>query len=270
MPTAVLFPGQGSQTSDMRDLVAAEAPDLLERAGDEPFARASESTEFAQPAIFCASVAGWRRLERELDTAPAAVSGHSLGEFAALVAADAIDAADALGLVTLRGRLMAQADTGGTMLALLGATDERAEELADEHDVSVANFNAPGQVVLSGPVERLDQVAEHARDEGLKALELGVAGAFHSPAMAAAVSPFAAALEDAPFRKPLTAVFSCLTAAPMTDPRRDLALALTGPVRWTDTVRALAERGIDTFVDAGPGRVLQKLVKRIVPEASRA
>src|SRR3712207_4132015 len=126
MPTAVLFPGQGSQEPGMRDLVAAEAPDLLARCeelvGADPFERVAESTRFAQPAIFCASIAGWRRL----DVKPVAVAGHSLGELAALVAADAIDADAALELVVLRGREMADAG-GGTMLALLGADDETAE-----------------------------------------------------------------------------------------------------------------------------------------------
>jgi malonyl CoA-acyl carrier protein transacylase len=156
------------------------------------------------------------------------------------------------------------------MLALLGASDARAHELALEHGVAVANLNAPGQIVLSGPADALFQLAADARDEGYKALELGVAGAFHSPAMAPSVPPFAAALESAPFRTPRTTVFSGLTAQPMGDPRKDLADALTGPVRWTDTMLALAQHGIDTFVDAGPGRVLQKLAKRIVPELARA
>src|SRR5687767_12081529 len=144
MPTAVLFPGQGSQQPGMGDLVAAEAPELLERClalvGADPFERVGESTRFAQPAIFCASVAGWRRL----DATPVAAAGHSLGELAALVAAEALDPIDALGLVVLRGALMADAG-GGTMLALLGAGDDDAEALAAEHGATVANYNAPGQ-----------------------------------------------------------------------------------------------------------------------------
>src|SRR4051794_39967696 len=162
MPTAILFPGQGSQAPGMLDLVAAEAPDLLERCRelveDDPFARAGDSTRFAQPAIFCASVASWRRA-RDAAGTPIAVAGHSLGEFAALVAAEALDPFDALELVVLRGRLMWEAGEragGGSMLALLGAEEADAARLAAAHGVVVANLNAPGQVVLSGPLAGLE------------------------------------------------------------------------------------------------------------------
>jgi malonyl CoA-acyl carrier protein transacylase len=274
MPTAVLFPGQGSHLPGMRDLVAHEAPALLGRclelAGSDPFERVAESTRFAQPAIFCASVAGWLRLQREADRPleVVAVAGHSLGELAALVAAGALDALDALELVDLRGRLMAEA-RDGTMLALLGADDETAEAVAHGHGVTVANYNAPGQVVLSGPVAALEGAAATARAHGHKALELGVAGAFHSPAMEPAVAPFAAALALTTFAPPAFPVISCATAEPMTDPATELAAALTRPVRWTQTMRTLAALGADTFVDAGPGRVLHKLVKRNL-ETARA
>jgi [acyl-carrier-protein] S-malonyltransferase len=264
MPTAILFPGQGSQDPDMRGLVAAEAPDLLERClelvGEDPFARVADSTRFAQPAIFCASVAGWRRL-RDLAAPPAAVAGHSLGEFAALVAAEALDPFDALGLVVLRGRLMADVG-GGSMLALLGASDEDARRIARTHGVVVANENAPGQVVLSGAGGALEAAAAAARAEGHKAMELGVAGAFHSPAMTPAVGPFATVLAHTELRPAAFPVISGLTGREMTDPRRDLADALTHPVRWSAVMQELARRGVDRFVDAGPGRVLAKLVKR--------
>jgi malonyl CoA-acyl carrier protein transacylase len=265
MATAALFPGQGSHQPGMRDLVGAHAPELLDRClhlvGTDPFDRAAESTRFAQPAIFCASVAGWRALDREVSGDVVATAGHSLGEFAALVAADAVDATAALELVVLRGRVMEHAG-GGTMLALLGADDETAEALAFAHGVSVANFNAPGQVVLSGAAAALDDVAAAARAHGVRAMELGVAGAFHSPAMEPAIAPFAAALASVAFRAPRVPVVSCATAAPFTDPRRELAAALTAPVRWTETMRALAGLGADTFADVGPGGVLHKLVKR--------
>ena len=270
MPTAALFPGQGSHVPGMRDLVAAHAPDLLDRClhlvGADPFERAAESTRFAQPAIFCASVAGWRALGAEVRDDVVAVAGHSLGEFAALVAADAVDARAALELVVLRGRLMAEAG-GGTMLALLGADEETAHALAHRHGVTVANLNAPGQVVLSGDAAALDAAADAARAHGLRAMELGVAGAFHSPAMEPAVGAFAVALDSAEFFAPRVPVVSCATAQPLTDPRRELAAALTTPVRWTATMRALAEVA-DTFVDVGPGRVLGKLVKRNLETAS--
>jgi len=264
MPTAVLFPGQGSQQPEMRDHVAAHAPELLERClhlvGADPFARAAESTRFAQPAILCASIAGWRALDASVRSDTIAVAGHSLGELAALVAAGALDELAALELVVLRGRLMAAAG-GGTMLALLGADEETADALAHRHGVTVANYNSPGQVVLSGPADALDDAATAARPHGLRAMELGVAGAFHSPVMAPAVPAFAAALDEVAFAAPRITVISCATAAPLADPRRELAAALTTPVRWTATMRALAEL-VDTFVDVGPGRVLHKLVKR--------
>jgi [acyl-carrier-protein] S-malonyltransferase len=271
--TALLFPGQGSHEPEMIDLVAAEAPDLLERClelvEDDPFARVADSTRFAQPAIFCASIAGWRRA-RDLAPRPVAVAGHSLGELAALVAADALDALEALELVVLRGRLMWEAGErsgGGAMLALLGASDEVAANLAAAHGVVVANQNAPGQVVLSGPGVRLDAAAEQARADGLRAMELGVTAAFHSPAMAPALGPFATALAHVELRAPAIPVISGLTGRPMTHPRRDLAGALTQPVRWTAVMRALADRGVQRFIDAGPGRVLAKLAKRNVPGA---
>src|SRR4051794_38880063 len=144
---AVLFPGQGSQERGMRDLVAGFAPDLLDLCldliGDDPFERVDDSTRFAQPAIFCASVAGWRRSGLAPHD-PTAVAGHSLGESAALAAADALDDHDALRLVVTRAALMADAG-GGTMLALLGASPEAARQLAADHGVVVANDNAPGQ-----------------------------------------------------------------------------------------------------------------------------
>src|SRR3954451_11074299 len=220
-PTAVLFPGQGSQEPEMRDLVAAEAPELLDRCvelvGEDPFARVPDSTRFAQPAIFCASVAGWRRAAAQLER-PVAVAGHSLGECAALVAAEALDAQDAMELVVLRGQLMWEAGErsgGGAMLALLGASDDQADRLAAAHGAYVANENAPGQVVLSGAAGAIAAAARAARDDGLRAMELGVTGAFHTPAMAAATEPFAEALADAEFREPAFPVISCLTAAPM-------------------------------------------------------
>src|SRR4051812_5046760 len=201
-PTAVLFPGQGSQERGMRDLATEHAPDLLDQClqliGEDPFERVDDSTRFAQPAIFCASVAGWRRSGLGPHD-PVAVAGHSLGEFAALVAAGAVDDHDALRLVVTRAALMADAG-GGTMLALLGARPEAAQELAADHGVVVANDNAPGQIVLSGDGDALTEAARGARESGLRTMKLGVAGAFHSPAMAGAVPAFEAALGQGEFR----------------------------------------------------------------------
>jgi [acyl-carrier-protein] S-malonyltransferase len=273
--TAVLFPGQGSQTPEMRDEVAQARPDLLDAVvdlvGDDPFARVEESTAFAQPAIFCASLATWSRVRDRVD--PAAMAGHSLGELTALTAAGAVDELDALKLVVLRGRLMAEsgaASGGGTMLAVLRGTPSRAAALAARHGVAVANDNAPDQVVLSGARESLEGAGNDARAQGMRAMMLDVAGAFHSPQMAAAVAPFRAALADTAFRAPAVPVISCATAAPFADPARELADALVRPVRWRETMSALAEQGVTTFVDAGPGRVLAKLAPRCVPDVAAA
>jgi malonyl CoA-acyl carrier protein transacylase len=256
----------------MRDDVR---PDLLdavcELVGDDPFARVDESTAFAQPAIFCASLSSWTRIADRVD--PVALAGHSLGEITALTAAGALDELDALRLVVLRGRLMAEAGAasgGGTMLAVLRGTPARAAALAARHGVSVANDNAPDQVVLSGGRAELEGAGNDAGAQGLRAMMLDVAGAFHSPQMAAAVAPFAEALAQVDFREPRIKVVSCATAAPFTDPPGELARALTSPVRWRETMTALAADDITTFVDAGPGRVLAKLAPRNVADAAAA
>lgn len=272
-PSAVLFPGQGSQTPDMRAFVAAARPDLLDVAceliGEDPFARVEESTRFAQPAILCASLAGWTRLRDHID--PVALAGHSLGEFSALAAAGVLSDEDALRLVVIRGDHMArsgEASGGGTMLALMGASAAQSEALAARHGVSVANDNAPGQVVLSGAPDALENVREDARAQGLKALPLGVAGAFHSPQMQGAVEPFRAALAEADFGEPQIPVISCATARPFEDPAAELAEALVSPVRWRDTMSTLDGLGVQAYVDAGPGRVLAKLAPRCIRSAS--
>ncbi|WCB96308.1 Polyketide biosynthesis malonyl CoA-acyl carrier protein transacylase BaeC [Baekduia alba] len=270
--TAVLFPGQGSQTPGMRDDVRPDLLDaVIELVGDDPFARVDESTAFAQPAIFCASLSNWTRLADRVD--PVALAGHSLGEITALTAAGALDELDALKLVVLRGRLMAEAGAasgGGTMLAVLRGTPARASALAARHGVTVANDNAPDQVVLSGARAALEGAGNDARAQGLRAMMLDVAGAFHSPQMADAVAPFSAALAATEFRAPRVKVVSCATAAAFTDPRVELAKALTSPVRWRETMAALAADDIATFVDAGPGRVLAKLAPRTVANAAAA
>jgi [acyl-carrier-protein] S-malonyltransferase len=267
---ALLFPGQGSQTPDMRDDVARALPDLLEQCielvGEDPFERVDESTRFAQPAIFCAGIAGWTKLDIE----PAMAAGHSLGEFGALVAADVLSADDALRLVVLRGRLMAEADDTGSMLALLGGTPDDAKAIAASADVTVANDNAPGQVVLSGDREALAEAEEAAREYGVRAMPLDVAGAFHSPAMEPAVAPFRAALDEVELGTPRFPVYSCSTAAPFTDVRAELTSALTRPVLWRETFQAMIAAGAEDFVEAGPGNVLSKLARRITKETANA
>jgi [acyl-carrier-protein] S-malonyltransferase len=268
---AGLFPGQGSHTGALRDQVGRVLPALLaeclELVGGDPFARAGESTRFAQPAIFCASLAGWQ--QRPATIEPAALAGHSLGELSALVAAGALDQAAGLRLAVRRGELMAAASDGREegMLAVLGATEQQAMDLAAQHELVLANDNAPGQVVLAGPTVRLRAASGAAREQRVRAILLDVAGAFHSPSMAAAVKPFRAELELVEFRAPAIPVISGATARPFEDMRAELSAAIVSPVRWRETMQALGELGVDTFVDFGPGKVLAKLVARNLPEA---
>jgi [acyl-carrier-protein] S-malonyltransferase len=265
--TAILFPGQGSQTSEMRDTVKAVRPDLLESVidvvGEDPFERAGDGTQFAQPAIFCASLAGWEALGRPLGDM---MAGHSLGELGALVAAGSLRERDGLELVALRGRLMQQSGEragDGGMIALLGAgAAEHAQALADAHGLSVANDNSPQQIVLSGARAVLAEAGAAARELGLRALELDVTGAFHSPMMASAVPEFEAALAEVEVGEPRVPVVSAVTAEPFDDIRTRLVEALTHPVRWRETMLAMHAMGAERFVEVGPGRVLTGLAKR--------
>ncbi len=267
--TALLFPGQGSQTDDMRADVERYRPDLIELAeqevGEDPFPRVDETTRFAQPALFCASLAGLARLD---GLEPDFYAGHSMGEIAALVAAGSLSTEDGLHVVALRGRVMDEAaahaaDSG--MLALRGDL-ELAQQLADRHGLTVANDNAPGQVVLSGHDEGLEAAASEAEEEGARTTRLPVAGGFHSPAIESAVPEFEQALAEIEFGSPRAPVFSGVTAEPFDDPARQLAQSLTSPVRWREILLALHERGARRFVETGPGKVLTGLVKRTLDD----
>jgi [acyl-carrier-protein] S-malonyltransferase len=268
-PTAILFPGQGSLTPDSAEHARAVCPELVKRAtelvGDDPFRLAHERTDYAQPAIFVASIAGWR--EREVPGA-VAMAGHSLGELSALAAAGAVDVDDALRLVVLRGKLMQEAaqGNGGGMVALLGGDADGAQALAAEHGLAVANDNAPGQLVLSGPLAGVEGIKRTARERGFKALVLDVAGAFHSPCVEPARQPFLDALREARWSEPTVPVVSGVTVAPFTDPPQQLADALVAPVRWREVMTALFDLGAREFVDVGPGHVLARLVPRNLPE----
>jgi malonyl CoA-acyl carrier protein transacylase len=251
----------------MRDTVKAVRADLLDAAievvGEDPFERVGDGTQFAQPAIFCASLAGWEALERPLGDF---MAGHSLGELAALVAAGSMSEHEGLELVALRGRLMQQAGEragDGGMIALLGAgAADHAQELAEGHGLSVANDNSPQQIVLSGARSALPVAAAAAEELGLRAMELDVTGAFHSPMMASAVPEFEAGLARADIREPRVTVVSAVTAEPFDDIRARLVEALTRPVRWRETMLALHALGAERFVEVGPGRVLTGLAKR--------
>src|ERR1700753_819333 len=230
--TAILFPGQGSQTPEMRELVERVRPELLElvveAVGEDPFPRADDGTNFAQPAIFCASLAGWSSIGSPV---PGLMAGHSLGELGALAAAGVLQDRDALSLVTLRGKLMYESGLAagdGSMVAVMGAgAADHAQEIADASELTVANDNSPMQIVLSGARANIPAALESAKGMGLRAMELDVTGAFHSPMMAAAVPEFERALAEGELREAITTVISAVTARPFAHPRRGLADAVT-------------------------------------------
>ncbi len=248
--TAALFPGQGVSLHGAREPVLELCPSLLERCCElldaDPFEHASQSTRFAQPAIFLAGVAGWRALQDDAEQAPSALAGHSLGELTALAAAGVFELEDALALVILRGALMADAaerQGDGGMLAILKGSAGDARELAAAHGVQIANDNAPGQTILSGPRAALDAAASGAREHGLRAIRLDVAGAFHSPAMQSACAPLYDALGAVTIAPPRISVYSGMTAAPFGDVRGELgARARAARALARDDARAARRR----------------------------
>ena len=245
----------------MRSVVERLRPDLLELCQEElrldPFEHVADGTHMAQPAIYCASLAGWSLLE---DTNVDMMAGHSLGEFAALVAAGAMSERDGLRLVALRGKLMHRA-TGGGMMAV-GTSVDHATELAERFGLTLANDNSPEQVVLSGDAEAVDAACNRAKVEGVRAARLRVSGAFHSPAMGTAAPELRAALDKIDLDEARVPVYSGVTAAPFDDARARLVEGLTSPVRWRETVLAMRDRGATRFLEVGPGRVLTGLVRK--------
>ncbi|MBS1886245.1 MAG: ACP S-malonyltransferase [Actinobacteria bacterium] len=266
--TALLFPGQGSQTSTMAAVAAAQLPELVEQAreelGADPFEQIGEGTHFAQPALFIAGLAHWRAAG-----APAAgfYAGHSLGELPALVAAGALEAGAGLRLAVVRGRLMDEASAvrPGGMVASLGGSDEVVRKVAAEFELTIANDNAPGQVILSGDSERVGEARKALRAEGAKAIRLPVAGAFHSPLMEPAIPGYREILAATEF-VPAPGAWSSITAAPFDDVRADLLAALTEPVRWRDTLVAMHAAGAAAFLETGPGDILTGLSRRTLGE----
>ena len=248
----------------MRDTVAECRPDLLDLAielvGADPFEYVADGTRFAQPAIYCASLAGWEQLGRPH---PAAAAGHSLGELAALAAAGALDHADGLRLAARRGELMQKAAErgGGGMLAVLGSP-ELAVEVARTTGLTVANLNAPDETILAGPRDSLDEARRDVKERGARAIRLPVKGAFHSPEMESALSGYGEVLAETAFAEPVFPVLSCISARRFVAPRHELASALVQPVRWQETVLELRRHGIDEWVETGPGTVLTRLVER--------
>ena len=280
---AYVFPGQGAQFVGMgKDLYDnnPEAKELFEKANDILGFRITDlmfngteedlkQTKVTQPAIFLHSVLLAKSLGD--DFKPDMVAGHSLGEFSALVAAGALSFEDGLKLVSKRAHAMQKACEAqpSTMAAVLALPDEKVEELCAEVDdiVAPANYNCPGQVVISGTVPGIDAACEKMLAAGAKrALKLKVGGAFHSPLMQPAHDELAAAIETVEFKTPVCPVYQNVDGKPHTDPeeiKANLVKQLTAPVRWTYDVEAMIADGATEFVELGPGSVLQGLVKKI-------
>lgn len=286
MGYAAVFPGQGSQTIGMADpwtthpagrAVLDEASEAIGRdvvAGcrdDDALA----TTEFVQPALLACGVASFRVADAEGVGPWIGASGHSLGEFGALVAADVLTLAEALGIVVVRGRAMQRAgeERPGTMAALLGADAAAAEALCDEArdgDVLlVANLNSPVQSVASGSIAAIERLEALAKERKVRAVRLSVAGAFHSPLMEPAVAEIDAAIDAVTFRAPRFPIAENVRGDLVDDPNELAALLarhVISPVRWEDCARALAGAGATTFVECGVGDVLTKMQKRIDPD----
>jgi [acyl-carrier-protein] S-malonyltransferase len=252
----------------MAAVSAERRPDLVEQAREEldadPFEQIGEGTHFAQPALFIAGLAYWKAAgEPSADF----YAGHSLGELPALVAAGALAADAGLRLAVVRGSLMEEASAvrPGGMVAALGGTDEVVRAVAERFGLTLANDNAPGQMVLSGDADQVAEARKALRAEGAKAIRLPVAGAFHSPLMEPAIPGYKEILDATEFA-PAPGTYSCITAAPFDDVRADLLAALTEPVRWRDTLTAMRAAGAGSFLETGPGDILTGLSRRTLGE----
>ena len=282
---AYVFPGQGAQFVGMgKDLYESneQARELFEKANEilgfritdimfEGTAEDLKQTKVTQPAVFLHSVISAIVLGVE----PEMVAGHSLGEFSALVVAKALSFEDGLRLVAARAMAMQKAcelNPSG-MAAVLGLPDEKVEEVCAQIDgvVVPANYNCPGQLVISGANEAIDAACEKMKEAGAKrALKLPVGGAFHSPLMEPARIELEAAIRATTYNKPICPVYQNIDAKPYTDPeelKRNSIAQLTSPVRWTQTVQNMVADGASSFRELGPGNVLQGLIKKIAPEA---
>ena len=282
MKKAYVFPGQGSQFPGMAKALYegnAKGKELLEKANDILGFRITDimfegtpddlkATRVTQPAIFLHSVVLAKCYE---GFRPDMVAGHSLGEFSALAAAEAISFEDALRLVYIRATQMQLCceKVPGTMAAIVGLPDEKVEEICSSCDgiVIPANYNCGGQVVISGEKTAVEQACEKAKAEGAKrALPLAVSGAFHSPLMEPARVELGKAIEETSIVEPICPIYQNVSAQAVTDPqtiKKNLLAQLTSPVRWTQSVRNMLADGADYFMEIGPGTVLQGLVKRI-------
>jgi len=289
MAHAYIFPGQGSQFSGMgKNLYESNstAKELFEQANDIAGFRISDvmfsgtdedlkKTNVTQPAVFLHSVIAFKTLA---DAKPDMVAGHSLGEFSALVANKVLSFEDAFRLVNIRAAAMQKACelNPSTMAAVLALADEKVEEVCAKvynetgEVVVAANYNCPGQLVISGSIKGIEIACEQMKAAGAKrALVLPVGGAFHSPLMLPAKEELAAAIEAAVFNIPSCPVYQNVVAKAITDPtliKQNLIEQLTGAVRWTQSIQAMIADGATHFTEAGPGKVLQGLVLKINKE----
>lgn len=285
---AYVFPGQGAQFVGMgKDLYdnSPIAKEYFEKANEILGYRITDlmfegtpedlrQTKVTQPAVFLHSVISALALGEEFQ--PDMVAGHSLGEFSALVAAKALTFEEGLKLVYARAMAMQKACEmePSTMAAVLGLDDETVEEVCEqinkEHVVVAANYNSPGQLVISGSIEGIDKACEVLKERGARrALKLPVGGAFHSPLMEPARQELQTAIESALVSKPICPVYQNVNANPQTEPesiKKNLIAQLTAPVRWTQTVKNMINDGADEFIELGPGDVLKGLVKKLNPE----
>jgi [acyl-carrier-protein] S-malonyltransferase len=282
--TIALFPGQGVQAAGMDGGLAASASDVFDVASDVLGIDVAElcregrsgradlgSTRWAQPAVLACSVASFGVLAESGDPIPA-VAGHSIGEYAALVASGALELADAVALVALRAGATddaAQATPGG-MAAVMRAERSVIEDICEQTGAALAADNSSGQLVISGTTEALERARELATAAGAVCRGLDVAGAFHSPVMSPAAEPLRAALESVSFAEPSIDLWSSTTAGPIRggdEIKKALVDQLVSPVLWRETVSALAERYGTTLTDVGPGKIVGALARRIVPNA---
>ena len=287
---AYIFPGQGAQFSGMGLDLYENSPlaqELFEKANDilgfhitdimfEGSKEDLKETKVTQPAIFLHSVILAKTLGDSFK--PDMVAGHSLGEFSALVAAGSLTFEDGLKLVSQRAQAMQKACElqPSTMAAVLGLDDDIVEKICatTEGVVVAANYNCPGQLVISGDVDAIHRACETLKEEGARrALVLPVGGAFHSPLMEPAREELAAAIENTTFSKPNCPIYQNVTASAITDEneiKANLILQLTAPVRWTQSVQQMITDGASHFTEVGPGKVLQGLVRKINRDAETA